>query len=176
MAQLIARILLSARTDLLRALDGLDDAHGALRLGGLNEPAWIVAHLAEQEQRYWLRAFRAAAVAPELDHYRRGRPERVMPLSQAVDTWLRVAAATESRLLDLVEPELARGAPDPSAGPTETVGVMCLRVFGHYYLHLGQLTAFRRWLGLPVPTFVGRLPAADAGDDWIDDRLRTDGA
>ncbi len=172
MAQLITRILLAARTDLLRAVDGLDNTHGALRLGGLNEAAWMIAHLAEQEQRYWLSAFRDPAVAPELDAYRRGRPEEVMPLSRAIDTWLAVSAATEPRLLGLRETELARAAPDPGAGPGESVGVMCLRVFGHYYLHIGQLTAVRRWIGLPVPAFVGRLPAADAGDDWIDPRLR----
>jgi hypothetical protein len=172
MAQLITRILLAARTDLLRAVDDLDDTHGALRLGGLNEAAWMVAHLAEQEQRYWLSAFREPPLAPELAAYRRGRPDEVMPLSRAIDTWLAVASVTEPLLLGLKETELARPAPDPSVGPSEHVGVMCLRVFGHYYLHIGQLTAVRRWVGLPVPAFVGRLPAPDAGDDWIDPRLR----
>jgi hypothetical protein len=173
MAQLITRILLAARTDLLRAVDGLDDTHGALRLGGLNEGAWMVAHLAEQEQRCWLSAFGAPPVDPRLAAYRRDRPADVMPLSQAIDVWLRVAAATESVLLGLKEPELARRPPAADAATGETVGVMCVRVFGHYYLHIGQLTAVRRWLALPVPAFVGRLPSPDAGDDWIDPRLRS---
>lgn len=172
MAQLITRILLSARTDLLRAIDGFDDARGGLRLGGLNEPAWMVAHLAQHEQRSWLTSFGREPVDAGLAAYRRERPEAVMPLSHALDAWLRVARATEPYLLELVEPELARPAPVLESGPGESVGVMCLRVFGHYYLHIGQITAVRRWLDMPVPPFVGRLPAGDAGDDWIDPRLR----
>ena len=117
-------------------------------------------------------AFREPPVVEGLESYRRARPDAVMPLSEALAAWQRVAEATEPRLQGFVEPQLARVAPDPSVGPDEPVGVLCLRVFGHYYLHIGQLTAVRRWLGMPVPGFVGRLPVPGESDEWLDPRAR----
>jgi uncharacterized damage-inducible protein DinB len=164
MTPIVSHAVLAVREDLLRALEGLDDRSGALRLGGLNEAAWIVAHLAEQEQRYWLASFGLPEVAPEVAPYRRGRSDEPLTLSEALDAWQRVAAATAPRLRRLGAEELERRAPDPTVASGERLDVMCLRVFGHYYLHIGQITAVRRWLGLSVPPFVGRLPDPAAVD------------
>jgi hypothetical protein len=159
---LAARAVLAARADLLRAIDGFDDARAALRVAGLNEPAWMVAHLAEQEQRYWLKAFGKPAVVAELAGYRRARPDVVLPLSAALSAWRTVADATTGVLLGFEEGGAEAFPPERSYVPAEPIAVLCLRVFGHYYLHVGQLTAVRRTLGMPVPTFVGKLPGGEA--------------
>jgi uncharacterized damage-inducible protein DinB len=161
MPPLVVRAVGSARKDLLRALDGFDDASGAFRVGGLNEVAWMVAHLADQEQRFWSASFERTSPRPEVAGYRGARPDTVMPLSQALAAWREVTAASDEVLDDLTEADLARTVPDGRHGPPETIGVRCLRVFGHYYLHIGQITAVRRMLGMPVPTFVGALPVMD---------------
>jgi uncharacterized damage-inducible protein DinB len=155
-------MVLAARADLMRALDGFDDASGALRLGGLNEVAWMVAHLAFQEQAYWLLAFDRDPPRPQLAEYRRSRPDPVMPLSQALDAYRAVSAATEPFLLGLRAEDLERRTPSVELQLKEPIGVLCLRVFGHHYVHIGQITAVRRWLGMPVPPFVGRLPLPDS--------------
>ena len=43
-----------ARSEFRRALAGVGEEDGAKRLLPMNSLGWMVGHLADQEQRYWL--------------------------------------------------------------------------------------------------------------------------
>ena len=55
-----------ARSEFLRALDGLSDDDARRRLGPMNCISWNVGHLAWQEQRYWLQRGQGRTPRPDV--------------------------------------------------------------------------------------------------------------
>ena len=158
----LVRYLHHVRREFRRAVDGVPAADRARRVGGINSVAWIAAHLAWQEQSYWLLSRGEPPVA-SLDAFARGLPQDVPPFAEAFAAWEGVTAATGPWLDALTEEDLRGHLRGRRLYEVENVGSLVMRVIGHYYLHIGQITAVCKLLGEPVPAFVGSQEGAYFG-------------
>lgn len=158
----LVRYLQHVRRELRRALEGMAVADLERHLGGMNSVAWMVGHLAWQEQSYWLTG-RGEPDASRLDlkAFGRTRPEAMPTFEALFEAWEKVTTAADKWLLALGEPELRTHLTGRRMFDEENVGTLLTRVIGHYYLHIGQITAIRKWLDYPVPPFVGSQAGAD---------------
>jgi len=148
-----------ARSELVRSLADVGDEDARRRLGQMNCISWIVGHLADQEQRYWLQRRGRPKVEPELNALvGYGQPSSTPSLAEMWDAWRAITAATDPYLdgLTVADLEAFPTAGDPPA--TESVGTMLLRVIGHYWFHIGEAQAIRQVLGhTDLPDFVGAI-------------------
>ena len=72
-----------ARSEFARALAGVDEDGGRRRIGPMNSLSWLVGHLADQEQRYWLESQGQAPVVPGLNPLvGYGQPASTPPLAE----------------------------------------------------------------------------------------------
>lgn len=154
----IAGQLAFARSELMRSLDGVTDDEGARRFMPMNALGWIVGHLADQEQRYFLQRQGQPLVVDGLnDRVGYGKPASTPPLSEMVDAWRQITAATAPVVAAITNDDLLAYPPhDPGQG--ETNGTLILRVTYHYWFHIGEGQAIRQLLGhTGLPDFVGDL-------------------
>lgn len=147
------------RSELLRSIDGVTDDEGARRFASMNSIGWMVGHLADQEQRYWLTLQGKEPVAPELNALvGHGKPASTPPLSEMRAAWRMVTSATDPFLDGLTEPELLALPPGMSSSFNESNGTLIRRVTYHYWFHIGESQAVRQLLGhTGLPQFVGDL-------------------
>lgn len=121
----------------------------------INHPAFLLGHLA------WANDNAVALVggAPQLAHLKEtygmgAKPSAdratYAPKSQLID-WLGQAHRSLLAAVESATPEaLAKPAPERMRGMFPTVGTMLAGLMtGHYTNHLGQLSAWRRAMGLP---------------------------
>jgi hypothetical protein len=171
MIMLIVNQLRFARSEFVRGLEGVTEEEACRRLGSMNSISWIVGHLANQENRYWVVLGLGENLAPDLnDRVGYGKPASTPPLAEMWDIWHTVTAAAD-RFLDTLTPELAQtyfkreGQPVP-----ENIGTMLLRNTFHYWFHLGEAQAIRQMLGhTHLPEFVGdTTPVRYTGRDPLD--------
>ncbi len=156
----LVRYLQHARRELRRAVDGMSAADLERRVGGINSVAWMVGHLAWQEQAYWLLSRGEPALA-DLDAFGRGRPDAPPAFDELFDVWARVTAASDVWLSGLDEAGLRSHLQGRRLFEKENVGTLLTRASSHYYLHIGQITAVRRLLDDRVPSFVGSQEGAE---------------
>ena len=72
-----------ARSEWVRALEGVSDEDARRRLIPMNSISWIVGHLAWQENRYWLQLAQGQDVAPHLNALvGYGKPATTPPLDE----------------------------------------------------------------------------------------------
>lgn len=154
----LVRYVQHVRRELRRALEGMTVADLERRVGGINSVAWMVGHLAWQEQSYWLTS-RGEPSPSSLDlqafGFGRSRPEAMPAFEDLYEAWTSVTEATNGWLVSLGETELRSHVEGRKLFEEENVGTLLTRVIGHYYFHIGQITAVRKLLDYPVPTFVG---------------------
>ena len=144
-----------------RALRGVEEADGRVRLEPMNSISWIVGHLAWHEQWYWLRHAQDADLFPQLDDLvGSGRRASTPSLQEMRSAWREITAAADT-YLDTVTGEtlqdhfLWKGKP-----MRETIGTMMLRLTYHYWYHIGEVLAIRQLLGhRDLPEFVGDIGA-----------------
>ncbi len=148
-----------ARSEFGRALAGVGDEEARRRLGPMNCLSWMVGHLADHEQRYWLeRQGRAPVVAGLNALVGYGQPASTPPLAEMWDAWQAVIAAADPSLDALTVADLRRLPVVRRPSSPESVGTMLLRVAGHYWFHTGEAQAVRQMLGHPdLPEFVGDI-------------------
>ena len=156
----LVRYLQYVRRELRRAVDGMEVADLERRVGGINSVAWIVGHLAWQEQGYWL-VSRGRRPLVELQAYGRTPPTEPPRFEPLFGAWARVTAAADPWLESLTEPQLREHLEGRSLFERENIGTLLTRTSGHYYLHIGQITAVRKLLDYPVPGFVGSQAGAE---------------
>jgi hypothetical protein len=162
MPHLLVTQLRFARSELLRAMQGVSDADALVRLGPMNCLSWIVGHLANQENRYWVMLAQNLDMAPGLnDLVGFGKPASTPPLDEMWVTWRRVTAAADP-YLDLLTPEMmVKAREDKARSRTETLGTMLMRNIFHYWYHIGEAMAVRQQLGhKDLPQFVGDMSKA----------------
>jgi hypothetical protein len=159
MTHLLVTQLRFARSELARCLDGVTDGDARRRLMPMNCLSWLVGHLADQENRYWVIEAQGKDAAPGLnDRVGYGKPASTPPLAEMWDAWRAVTAAADlylDRLTpDLLDSHLERdGKPRP-----DNVGTMLLRNIYHYWFHIGEAHAVRQMLGhRNLPDFVGDM-------------------
>ena len=147
------------RAELMRSLDGVTEDEAAQRFLPMNCLSWMLGHLADQEQRYWLVLQGAEPVAPELNALvGHGKPASTPSLKEMREAWRIVTAAVDPFLDRLTTDDLLALPPRMSPRMNETNGTLILRVTYHYWFHIGESQAVRQLLGhAKLPQFVGDL-------------------
>ena len=150
--------LVFARSEFLRAFDGVTPEEALQRIGPMNSINWIIGHLADQEQRYFLKGWGLPLVVDGLnDKVGSGKPASTPPLDEMWVAWKAVTAATLPVVSAMSSDDLLR-LPPGGGPPGESNGTMALRVIGHYWYHIGEGQAIRQMLGhTNLPQFVGNL-------------------
>jgi uncharacterized damage-inducible protein DinB len=147
------------RSELRRALDGVSDADARRRLEPMNCVSWMIGHLANQEQYYWVYLAQGKAVIPglnELVGY--GKPASTPPLADMWAAWHAVTQAAEPYLVKLTSDVLQTHFERDGKPVPENIGTLLQRVIYHYWYHIGEGLAARQLLGHPdLPEFVGDL-------------------
>ena len=158
MSHLLVDQLAFAHTELVRSLDGVTPDEAVRRIMPMNSLSWIVGHLANQEQRYFLIGQGLEPVAPELNALVGfGQPASNPPLAEMWAAWEAVTTATAPVLAAMTAEDLL--APPPAGGPPgDSNGTNLLRTITHYWFHIGEGQAIRQMLGhTDLPTFVGAI-------------------
>jgi uncharacterized damage-inducible protein DinB len=151
-----------ARSEFVRCLEGISAEDARVRLESMNCISWIVGHLANQENRYWVLAAQGQTSAPHLnDLVGYGKPASTPPLDEMWEVWREVTAAADV-YLDTLTPEILqthfewKGKPYP-----ESAGTLLQRNIYHYWFHTGEAHAIRQMLGhSDLPQFVGDMERA----------------
>lgn len=156
----LVRQLNFARGELIRCLKGVGEEDARRRIMPMNSLSWIVGHLANQENYYWVRLAQGKTLRPglrELVGY--GRAASTPPMEEMWAAWREVTSTADLYLNSLREDDLdswLRPKEDPHSEP---VGVMLLRVIYHYWFHTGEAYAIRQGLGHEgLPEFVADMP------------------
>ena len=157
MAEPLVEQLRFTRAEWLRALRGIPEEDGRKRLEPMNSIGWIVAHLAWQEQRYWLSRTQNRTPLPLLNEVAAyGGPATTPSLKEMLAAWKQVTREVDPWLEGLDAAALA--GPLAGPGPRRLVGDSIHRVTYHYWFHIGEILAIRQLLGHPRrPEFVGPI-------------------
>jgi hypothetical protein len=147
------------RSELRRALDGVSDADARRRLEPMNCVSWMVGHLANQEQYYWVYLAQGKAVVPglnELVGY--GKPASTPPSADMWAAWHTITQAADPYLDKLTSDVLQTHFERDRKPVPENIGTLLQRVIYHYWYHIGEGLAARQLMGHPdLPEFVGDL-------------------
>jgi len=142
------------RREWVRGLRTVTAEDAERRIGRLNPIAWMIGHLAWQEQLYWVERAQGRLVVPEVKRFGYGKPLSVPSLEEAWTWWRAVTAAADPFLDTLTSGALTRRWKRESS--RETPGTKLHRTTYHYWFHLGESQAIRQMLGPGrLPDFVG---------------------
>lgn len=162
MTHLLVAQLRFARSEFVRGLAGVTPDEALRRFGPMNSIGWVVGHLAEQENRFWLYWAQGRQILPDLaELVGFGKPASTPPLQDMWAAW-RTATAAADPYLDTLTPALLQThlERDGKRRP-DNVGTMLLRNIYHYWYHLGEAAAIRQMLGhRDLPQFVGDMDSA----------------
>ena len=147
------------RSEFKRALAGVSAEDAVKRFMPMNCISWTIAHLAWQEQRYWLTRGQGITPIPELNELAGfGKPASTPALDFAWDAWHKVTQASDAWLDALTTEKLltfmeVNGQPD-----SDTIGSRMLRTSYHYFYHIGETQAMRQLMGHQgLEVFVGDI-------------------
>jgi hypothetical protein len=156
MAHPLVEQLRFTRLEWQRALDGVSEADGGRHVGPMNSVGWIVAHLAWQEQHYWLTRLAGETLVPELNEIAAvGAPKTTPSLRVMRRAWRTITTAADPKLDALDEAAMLRQLPGSNR---RLVGNALQRVIYHYWFHTGEILAIRQVLEHPDrPEFVGDI-------------------
>ncbi len=148
-----------ARRELQRCLVGVSDDDARQRLGPMNCIAWMVGHLADQENRYWIQSAQGELLYPELHELvGSGMPASTPDLSEMWSVWQEVTRRADRYLETLDSARLEDHFNDQGRPMANSIGTMLLRNLYHYWFHIGEAHAVRQMLGHPdLPQFVGSM-------------------
>jgi hypothetical protein len=148
-----------ARSEFVRGLEGVSDAEGQRRFPPMNSLSWIVGHLANQEQAYWVLWPQGRIPIPDLNgQVGSGKPATTPPLDAMWSAWHTITAAADSYLETVTDEVLDTHFEWKGRTIGESVGTLLLRNTYHYWYHLGEASAIRQWLGHEdLPQFVGDM-------------------
>jgi len=143
------------RREWRRGLKGVTAEEAARRFGPINPIAWMIGHLAWQEQLYWLQRAQGKTVTREVQAFGYGKPLAVPLLDEAWAWWRAITEAADVYLDGLTGAQLTRRWARESS--SETPGTKLHRTTYHYWFHLGESQAVRQLLepSKKLPDFVG---------------------
>jgi len=150
-----------ARSEFLRCLRGLSAADGEKRLSPTNSISWMIGHLANQEQFYWVICGQGRFVVPGLnDLVGTGKPAATPPLDEMWAAWQTVTTTADQFLDQLTPEQLMTHLSFDGDSLRENIGTCLLRTNYHYWFHIGEAHAVRQQLGhANLPEFVGDISA-----------------
>jgi hypothetical protein len=151
-----------ARSEFVRCLEGVSAEDAVRRLTPMNCISWIVGHMANQEQGWWVFLAQGRLLVPGLNDlvgYR--KPASTPPLEEMWDAWRTITQAADE-YLDTLTTELLQTHLEYKGGRRpESIGTMVYRNTYHYWHHLGEAHAIRQMLGhQELPEFVGDMSQA----------------
>ena len=151
-----------ARSEFRRCLEGLSDEDAQTRLLPINSISWMIGHLANQEQFYWVYLAQGKAVQPNLyELVGTGRPATTPPLAEMWQVWQAITAVADEYLETVAAEQLTTHLIQGETKSRETVGTMLLRNIYHYWFHTCEAHAVRQQLGHDdLPQFVGSMETA----------------
>jgi len=151
-----------ARNEFRRCFEGVGEAEARQRLQPMNCLSWIVGHLANQEQRYWLIFSQGKTLYPNLQELVGfGKPASTPPLDEMWSAWQEITQAADPTL-DALTPQRLLGYLQRDGKPvTENSGTLLMRNIYHYFYHIGEASAIRQMLGHQnLPDYVGDMEEA----------------
>lgn len=148
-----------ARSEFVRSLDGVSAEEGRRRFEPMNSLSWIVGHLANHEQTFWLERRGEPILVPGLHELVGwGQPASTPPLDEMWSAWRAITAAVDLYLDSLTAGDLETFMVVDGKPRTESIGTMCHRTIYHYWFHNGEAQAIRQLLGhTNLPQFVGAI-------------------
>lgn len=148
-----------ARSEFVRAFDGVTEEEGFKRFLPINSLGWMVAHLAVQERRYWLWRAQGKEFMAELDEIAGyGRPATTPSITEMWAAWRAVMAEVDPWLDEQTSESLQTFLVVDGQPNDESIGTMVRRVTYHYFFHIGEAQAVRQLLGhTDLPEFVGDI-------------------
>lgn len=160
MSHLLVMQLRFARSEFKRALEGVNEEDAVKQLGPMNCISWIVGHLANQEQRYWLARPQNKLLYPDLNALvGYGSPASTPSLVEMWAVWADITHTADA-YLDTLTPEnmLTFFANNKGGKRNESVGTLLMRNLYHYWYHMGEALAIRQMLGhTSLPEFIGDM-------------------
>lgn len=151
-----------SRAEFVRCLQGITPEEGQQRLGQMNCISWMIGHLADQENRYWVRWAQDKVLFPELNQLVGfGKPASTPPLDEMWGIWREVTAAADDYFLTLTPAVMQTFFMRDGKPLWESIGTLLWRNIHHYWFHTGEAHAVRQMLGhKELPQFVGDMSAA----------------
>lgn len=123
-----------ARSEFARCLEGVSAEDAVRRIMPMNCLSWIVGHMANQEQAYWVLVAQGRLVVPGLrDLVGYGKPASTPPLEEMWAAWRTITQAADE-YLDTLTAELLQTYLVFKGGPLdESVGTLMQRNIYHYW-------------------------------------------
>ena len=162
MTHLLVAQLRFARAEFSRALEGVSAEDALRRVMPLNCISWMVGHLANQENRYWVSLGQGKSLVTGLnDLVGYHKPASTPPLDEMWAAWREVTAAADVFLDTLTPEKLQTYFVFKDKPLQESTGTLLERNIYHYWYHTGEAAAVRQVLGhTDLPEFVGDMSAA----------------
>jgi uncharacterized damage-inducible protein DinB len=160
--QLLVNQLRFTRTELVRCLEGVTDTEAQKRIEPMNSISWIVGHLADQENLYWVRMAQGIRIFQDLKELvGYGRPPSTPPLDEMWSAWREITSTADRYLDSISTEELGTYFEVGGKQIKENVGTLLMRNTYHYWFHTGEAYAIRQILGhSDLPDFVGIMSQA----------------
>lgn len=151
-----------ARSEFVRCLAGVTDEEARRRFEPMNSISWLVGHLANQENTYWVLIAQGKQIRPDLHPLvGYGKPASTPPLAEMWAAWHEVTAVADPYLDTLTGDMLPTYFEWKGKPVRENIGTMLQRNLYHYWFHNGEASAIRQMLGhTGLPDFVGDMSAA----------------
>lgn len=153
-----------ARSEFQRVMEGVTAEDGMKRLLPMNSLSWMVGHLANQEQFYWIFLAQGVEKVPhpglnELVGF--GRPASIPDWEEIWRIWNDITTQADI-YLDTLTPAVLQTHQEGADGPwRESIGTSLNRNLFHYWFHIGEAHALRQMLGhQDLPQFVGNFGEA----------------
>jgi hypothetical protein len=160
----LAAFLLDAADAFSAVADSLPAPARGPALGRVNSGGWIVAHVADQLDRWWNLAAQALPRDPWLAAHERdfasGAPPSAPRFGDARAALDRVLATARPYLERLDAAALEQPAP---ARPEQTTAALLARTAAHLFVHAGELAAIGALVGAPDAGLPGPLRHVTAG-------------
>jgi len=147
------------RREFKRGLVGLTDEEARRRFEPINSISWMIAHLASQEQRYWITPPTGKTLVPSVNELAAsGHPATTPPLTEMWQAWEMITQAADDFLKSVTSESLTTHFVVNGKTYPESIGSMLLRNIYHYWFHTGEAQAVRQSLGHKnLPQFVGDI-------------------
>jgi len=147
------------RSEFVRCVKDVSPEDAIRRIMPMNSISWIVGHLANQEQTYWVVLAQGRTPVPALvDLVGTGKPASTPPLDEMWAAWHTITQAADTYLDTLETFTLETHFADKDKPRRESIGTMLLRNIYHYWYHTGEAHAIRDMLGhVGLPQFVGDM-------------------
>ena len=147
------------RSEFRRCFEGVEAAEALKRMQPMNCLSWIVGHLANQEQRYWLMFAQGKTLYPNLyEMVGFGKPASTPPWDEMWSAWEGITQAADAYLDTLTPQALLAYLKRDGKLLTENTGTLLMRNIYHYFYHIGEASAIRQMLGhKDLPVYIGDM-------------------